>query len=185
MNEPNMLKSCEPKSDQLNYDSFIGGATKTIKITKVVGTEGDQPISIHYENENGRPFKPSKGMRRVLVTAWGAKAEDYVGRSMTLYGDPDVLFGGIKVGGIRISHLSNIPAPMEIPLTNKRGSRKPFVVQPLKDELAPLRKFGEDAAKSGMESLKMWWAGIGGAKQQLLGAAYLDELKKIAEAKPE
>lgn len=176
-----MLKTIEPKSDQLNFDSFIGGVTKTIKITKVVGTEGDQPISLHYENENGRPYKPCKGMRRVLVTAWGANGQDYVGRSMTLYGDPEVLFGGVKVGGIRISNLSNIAEPVTIALTNKKGSRKPFIVRPLIDELAPLRQYGENAAKSGLESLKAWWHELGGTKQQQLGAAYLEELKKIAE----
>jgi len=126
-----MLKTIQPKSDQANYDDFIGGITKTIKVTKVVGTEGDQPIAIHFENDNGKPYKPCKSMRRALVMIWGDNGKDYIGRSMTLYGDPDVLFGGVKVGGIRISHMTGVTSPTALMLTNKKGSKKAFTILPL------------------------------------------------------
>jgi len=134
MSEVNMLKSIEPKSDQINFDDFAAGITKTIKITKVTGNDGDQPVSLYFENDNGKPFKPGKSMRRVIVMLWGADAKVYVGRSMTLYGDPDVVFGGVKVGGIRISHMSHIDEPHVLQLTNKKGSKKSFTVRPLKTE---------------------------------------------------
>jgi hypothetical protein len=50
-------------------------------------------------------------MRRVLVAMWGAEASAYVGRSLTLFRDPDVKFGGMETGGIRISHATHIDAP--------------------------------------------------------------------------
>lgn len=134
MSEVNMLKSIEPKSDQLNFDDFASGITKTIKITRVTGNDGDQPVSIGYENDQGKPFKPGKSMRRVMVMLWGADAKVYVGRSMTLYGDPDVIFGGVKVGGIRISYMSHIDEPHVLQLTNKKGSKKSFTVRPLKTD---------------------------------------------------
>ena len=122
----------EPKSDQLNADSLIGGKTMTIKITKVDLLAGDQPVAIHYENENGRPYKPCKSMRRVMVQVWGPDGSAYAGRSMTLYCDEKVQFGGMAVGGIRISHMSNIDAPISMALTATRASKKVYTVKPLK-----------------------------------------------------
>lgn len=121
-----------PKSDQLNYDDIPNGATRTIKITKVSGKSGDQPIAINYENDSGKPYYPCKSMRRVLIHNWGGNGAEYVGRSLTLYGDPDVKFGGLAVGGIRISHMSHITKEVTMALTSTRANRKPFTVQPLK-----------------------------------------------------
>ena len=81
-------KTCAPKSDQLNADDLIGGP-KTITITDVRGNDGDQqPISIYFEGDNNKPYKPSKGMRRVLVHMWGKEGSEYKGRSMTIYCEP-------------------------------------------------------------------------------------------------
>ena len=126
-----MLNTVIPKSDQLNADSLIAGQSKTITVTRVEIVNGEQPVAIHYDNEDGRPYKPGKSMRRVLIHCWGGDAAQYVGRSMTLYCDPDVKFGGMAVGGIRISHLSHISKEMTVMLTATRANRKPFTVKPL------------------------------------------------------
>lgn len=137
----------EPKSDQMNADDLITGP-RTIRITKVSSCPGsaEQPIAIYFEGDNGKPFKPCKTVRRVLIQLWGADGAQYVGRSMTLYRDPAVLFGGLAVGGIRISHLSNIDRDVTLVLTASKASRKPFVVKPLVTEPprpanAPMRTF--------------------------------------------
>jgi hypothetical protein len=125
-----------PRSDQQNFDDYIGGP-KTVTVASVKAGSAEQPVEIHLTEFPGRPFKPSKSMRRVLVAAWGSDSAAYVGRQMTLFGDPSVKFGGIAVGGIRISHLSHIPKPLTVSLTVTRGKRAPFIVQPLtppKDE---------------------------------------------------
>jgi len=121
-----------PKSDQQNFDDYLAGP-KTVTISEVTPGSAEQPVEIHLEEFPGRPFKPSKSMRRVLVAAWGQDSSVYVGRRMTLYGDPSVKFGGVAVGGIRVSHLSHIPGPLKLQLTVSRGKRDPFVVQPLPD----------------------------------------------------
>lgn len=126
-----MLSAITPKSDQLNYDDLIGGVEKTIKITKVSIGKHEQPVAINYEGDNGKPYKPCKSMCRVLVHIWGPDAKKYTGRTLTLFGDPTVAFGGQKVGGIRISHMSDITEPKTMALTATRASRKPFTVQPL------------------------------------------------------
>jgi hypothetical protein len=52
---------------------------------------------------------------------------------MTLYRDPTVKFGGEALGGIRVSHLSHIGAPVEGVVTVSKGKRKPFRIDPLAD----------------------------------------------------
>jgi len=68
------------------------------------------------------------------VQLWGRDGKEYIGRSMTLYRDPDVKFGGIAVGGIRIGQMSNLEKEVTLVLTASKTSRKPFVVKPLKAE---------------------------------------------------
>ena len=127
-----LRKTIIPKSDQLNADDLIG-QTMTIRVTKVsLLTEADQPIAINFEGDNGKPFKPCKSMRRVMVTVWGPDGNAYIGRSMTLYRDEKVMFGGLAVGGIRISHMTDIDAPVTMALTATRANKKPYTVKPLK-----------------------------------------------------
>jgi len=157
------------KSDQLNSDDLIGGAI-TVKITKVSLVNGDQPVAISYEGDNGKPWKPCKSMRRVLIYVWGDDGNAFVGKSLTLYRDPSVAFGGAQVGGIRISHMSDIDKPMTMSLTETRNRKKPFTVKPLKVEAATpaptvapdpiLLEEGLEAADKGVESYTKWIAGL-------------------------
>lgn len=121
-----------PKSDQLNADSFMGGS-KTYTVAKVTANEGsaDQPINIYFEGEP-LVFRPCKSMRRVIVKIWGPDASKYAGSSMTLYRDPKVKWGGMEVGGIRISHMTGLDKAEVMALTETRAARKPYTVQPLK-----------------------------------------------------
>lgn len=128
-----LMTTIAPKSDQLNADDLIGDRTLTIKVTKVsLLAEADQPIAIGFEGDNGKPYKPCKSMRRVLVNCWGGDGNQFIGRSMTLFRDDKVQFGGLAVGGIRISHLSNIDKDVVMALTASRANRKPYTVKPLK-----------------------------------------------------
>jgi hypothetical protein len=122
--------TCEAKSDQLNTDDLIAGP-RTIKITKVAAGSTEQPVAVSFEGDQAKPWYPCKSMRRVLVAAWGADASRYVGRRVTLFRDPSVKYGGIQVGGIRISHLSDLDSPLSIALTVTRQKRTPYKVQPL------------------------------------------------------
>ena len=126
-----MHQTIVPKSDQLNADDLIGREL-TIKITGVDIKGGqEQPVSIHFEGDNGKPYKACKSMCRVMVSAWGPDSKKYVGRSMTIYRDPKVKWGGMEVGGIRISHMSDIDEDMTMALTVTRANKKPFTVRRL------------------------------------------------------
>lgn len=123
-----------PKSDQLNYDDVVAGPI-TVTVTNLAMGNSEQPVIVKIKNadtgEAMRDYKPCKSMRRVLIHVWGDKGKDWIGQSMTLYGDPNVKFGGVAVGGLRISHMTGIDKPVEIMLATTRGKRAPFVVNPL------------------------------------------------------
>jgi len=130
MSDVDMSKTVDPKSDQLNTDDLIAGP-RTIKIERVTASSTpEQPVSVHYEGDGGKPWKPCKSMRRVLLALWGSKGSGYVGKRVTLYRDDTVKFGGIEVGGIRISH-ADIDADVTIALTESRAKRKPTVIRKL------------------------------------------------------
>ena len=126
-----MTPTIVPKSDQKNADDLLAGPI-TIKITNVTIRPGtEQPISVFFDGDEGKPWKPCKSMARVLVAAWGADASKYKGRSVTLFCDPKVKWGGMEVGGIRISHMSDIESSMTMALTVTRANKKPFTVKPI------------------------------------------------------
>lgn len=125
-----MNEAIIPKSDQINADDLISGP-RTITVERVEikgGTE--QPVSIFFKGST-KAYRPCKSMSRVLVFAWGPDAKIYTGRSMTIYRDPSVKWGGMEVGGIRISHLSDIAEPLQMALTATKGRRASFIVKPL------------------------------------------------------
>jgi len=129
-----------PKSDQVNAEDFIAGP-RTFTIEGVSISPGtEQPVSIKLRGER-RVFRPCKSMSRVLVAAWGPDANEYTGRSLTLYRDPKVKWGGLAVGGIRISHMTDIDPQkvdgagvMTMALTETKGKRAPYIVKALKSD---------------------------------------------------
>lgn len=133
-----LLPTIQAKSDQLNADDLTGGP-RTIKITSVrVNTTEDQPVWIYYEGDNRKPFKPCKTVRRLLVLIWGDNADEYAGRLLTLYLDPEVKYGGMAVGGIRVSHASHIDKPRKFRLAATRGKKAEHTVRPI--ETAPAQQ---------------------------------------------
>lgn len=170
-----------PKSDQLNADDLIAGPM-TVKITNVTirgGTE--QPISISFDGDNGKPYKACKSMCRVMVTAWGPDSKRYVGRSMTLYRDPSVKWAGMEVGGIRISHMSDIDAPMTMALTMTKQNRKPFTVKPL--EVVAKQDYASDISKAAtLDDLATVWKAIPASEKTALTA--VKDARKAELTKP-
>lgn len=140
-----------PKSDQISADDFISGPrTFTINDVEVrPGTE--QPVSIFLAGED-RAWKPCKSMSRCLVSAWGPDANVYKGRSVTLYRDPKVKWGGLEVGGIRISHMSHIERDMIMALTATKGKRAPHQVKVLQ---VPREKAPAQQKQSG-QTAEQW-----------------------------
>lgn len=144
-----------PRSDQQNYEDYISGP-KTVTVEKVTRGSAEQPVNIHLVEFPGRPFKPSKTVRRILMAAWGKDTDPWAGRRMRLFGDPTIKFGGDTVGGIRVSHLSDIPKRLELNLSVSRGKRAPHVIEPLAEPTAD-----EIAACTDTEQLRAMWQHAG------------------------
>lgn len=182
-----------PKSDQINADDLMSGP-RTFTITDVSKTGfADQPVDVFLaEFPKGRPFKPSKSMRRVMVAAWGPWADKYVGRRLTLYRDPSIRFGGQEVGGIRISHMSHIAKRLTLALTVTRGKRSPYVVEPLPDDAPTAAPASPDLLADLTETLQRkgiaedtWLAGVNkitGGSATALETITEDEVRRVLAA---
>ena len=141
----------------MNADDLIGGPV-TVTVSEVRKGAAEQPVDVHLAEFPGRPYRPSKSMRRVLASVWGAEASEWTGRRMTLYRDPEVVFGREKVGGIKISHLSHMEKKLTIALTVTRGKRAPHTVEPLVEVPTPAAPTPEQvAASTDQNELRDWW----------------------------
>lgn len=139
------------KSDQLNADDLLAGPI-VVTITAVKRSTGEtaaqQPIEIHIGGGR-QPFKPCKTVRRILVSAWGSDSSKWIGRSMKLYRDPKVKWGGVEVGGIRVSALSHISATLSLSLTETRKTKVPVKIAVLEGP--------PEAASTSFLSMKGRW----------------------------
>lgn len=124
------------KSDQLNADDLVGGPL-TIKIQDIKAIEGDQqqPLAIHYGDQDGKVWKPCKSMRRVMIHLWGSNGKAFIGRRLTLFRDPSVKWGGVEVGGLRISHMSDIAEATTMVISASKTKKKPIKILPLPAEV--------------------------------------------------
>lgn len=127
-----MKITAEPRSDQINADDFVGGA-RTFTIAKIEPGRAEKKYDISLAEVDGRYWRPPLTVLRLMIAAWGDEASNWIGQKVTLYRDPDVRFGSDLVGGVRISHMTNLPGnqALELPLAEKRGRRAMHTVQPL------------------------------------------------------
>jgi len=136
----------QPKSDQINADDLVAGPM-TIRVRDIKISPGiEQPVSIYFEGSD-KAFRPCKTMARMMSAPnlWGPDAKQYIGRSLTLYRDPDVKWGGLAIGGIRISHMSHIDGPVKMAVAESKAKRKIHTVQPLSaDVIDPAAKWAAE-----------------------------------------
>jgi hypothetical protein len=178
-----MTEVIVPKSDQINSDDLIGGdLTITITGVQIVGGQ-EQPVSIAFAGSS-KVYRPCKSMSRVLVAIWGPDAKRYVGRSLRLYRDPDVKWGGMAVGGIRIRAMTDMEGnrPVTMALTATKGARKPYTVVPL--VVAAPDTGAQDAAraasKQGTVAFREWWGKADAARRDA-AKPIMPELKALAD----
>ena len=162
-------KSIEAKSDRLNADDLIGSPL-TITIENVQSGPSENPVAVYYKGCNGKPWYPCKTVRRAMVAAWSDDGKSWIGKSCTLYRDPEVIYGGVKVGGIRISHFSHIATDMVLMLAEKRGKKTAFTFKVLKIEKEEVEESSELQKARGI---------IDRAAKAIEKAATLPELEKI------
>jgi len=118
------------KSDQINAVDLVGGPV-ACRITGIRATgAADQPIAVSVD-AHAQPWKPSKTFRRVLLLLWpGTQPEEWIGRDVVLWCDPDITWAGEKVGGVAISHASHISGRQVYKLAESKSKRKTIIVEP-------------------------------------------------------
>ena len=177
----------EAKSDQLNAVDIMG-FEPVITIREVRVQKGDQPVWVYYNGDNNRPWKPSKGMIRILAAGWGRDSSQWVGKSVQIYMEPGVKYAGKEVGGVRIRAMSDIPTNgLTCTITMNRQNRAPYPVKFLNMQRPqyPQDKFdaGFDAMVDAMKSGKMTLEQII-ARCQQTGDLSQEQVNKLQECAP-
>lgn len=177
----------EARSDQLNAVDIMG-AEPIIRIRDVKVKQGDQPVSVYFDGDNNRPWKPCKSMLRILAGAWGRDSSKWVGKYVKLYFDPSVKYAGKEVGGIRIKALSDIdPRGVDFVVTLNRQQRQPCHIPLLevKNVEYPADKFEKalpvmaEKMKTGEMTLQQVIA-----RCQKTGQLTQEQLKRLEEVAP-
>ncbi|MCM3521748.1 hypothetical protein [Curtobacterium sp. P97] len=145
----NISKLRQSNSQQINADDLLSSPV-TVTVTGAVEGTAEQPVLVSVAEVQGKTYRPSLTMRKVLGAVWGDETNVWIGRRLTLYRNPDIRFGGQVVGGIEISAMSGIDRPVEVSVLEKRGKRKAFTVQPLADA-APGRDWQSELQLAGTD----------------------------------
>jgi hypothetical protein len=132
-----MRVDIKKNTDQLNYEDFLGGLIRVVTVADVKAGAKEAQYDIAIE-EDARFWRPPPTVLKLLVKAWGDDAAQWVGRRAELYGDPNVDSPAMKkAGGIRVSRVSHIDAPVSEMLQITRGKKARFTLDPLPDAPAP------------------------------------------------
>lgn len=140
MTKDELQQTAAAKSDQIDADNLIGGITMDVTIKAVQrGPSNEQPLQLVLE-ETDKFYRPSKTYRRALIGCFGDEPANWIGQRLRLIRNPNTMFGGVKVGGIEVSHAS-IKAPVVFMLSAKRGKKSEISIDviPEKKKEAPKR----------------------------------------------
>lgn len=177
----------QAKSDQLNAVDIMG-VEPVITIRDVQVKSGDQPVLVFYHGDNNRPWKPSKGMIRILAAGWGTESQNWIGKSVQIYCEPSVTYGGKEVGGVRVRAMSDIDKRgIKATLAISKQKREPYPVKCLDMQRPqyPSDKFESafDAMVKTMQDGKMTLQQII-ARCQKTGDLTESQMKRLSDAAP-
>ena len=158
-------KALVAKSDQLNA-SDLTGAPIVATITAVRRGDAVKPVIVDLAGMDGRPWKPSKGMLRVIANGWGTESDAWVGRSVKLVNNPEVIYAGEAVGGVEVIAMSNIAKPFTIPVRISQKKVKQHTVAVLSEPSTEPWRAQWQAITNALTS-----AGYDGDSRQLLVTA--------------
>jgi hypothetical protein len=162
-----------PKSDQLDAIELVEPRTFTVDTGSRVGQRDGRAVVEIRLVDLDRVWRPSKGMLDVIAACWGLDSSKWEGHRVTLYNDREVKFGPDKVGGTRISHISEIDGPRKLQIrgAGSSGRKQMWHVEPL-PAIVP-RGWAADTALAGndVDALKALWtaAKTAGAGADVLG----------------
>ena len=143
------------KSDQLNASDLIGNEMiLTVSGVHLVSSP-DQPMVINYIDDDGRPYKPCKSMRRVLVGLWGKDASQWIGRSVGVYNEPSVKWAGKEEGGVRIKSMSHIEKNKSVTTSESKHKKTTYLISVLQVEQKHREVWPDDKFNAVFEKMKL------------------------------
>ena len=163
-------------------DLMDGPQTFTVARVDINLSDKKRPTTIHLVESPGKPFKPNLGMRKLIAKGWGKSSKEYVGRRLTLFHNPDVLWQGKREGGVEVCAMSHIETPftIQVPVNAKQAktvkvdvvpdSAPSHEVQP--DWQALIAEAGDDVA-----ALRAMWTD---AQARGASEAILNDIKNAA-----
>ena len=179
------LHDLAAKSDQMNAIDLTQATV--FKVSKVdYAPRQPQPISIHLEGYEGRPYKPCKGMLRGLAKAWGMDEQKWIGSLIEIYCDPSVKWAGKEAGGIRISGVSGISSPLSFTVRVNRSQSLIHKFKVLNGDQEAKKQFIETHYQADIEDAKTNEAISAIVKdvQDQFGAEALEKIKdSVIEAR--
>lgn len=72
-----------------------------------VGQDREKKFALHWQQRGVKPMLVNKTNIRVLVALFGPDSDGWLARTVNVYNDPTIGFGGATTGGLRI----RVPAP--------------------------------------------------------------------------
>ena len=95
-------------SDVIRYADMADRGDTTLTIDKVVkgkvtgkSGKGSSKAMLYFKGAE-RPLAAGTAILSTIGRLYGNNTRKWVGKSVTLYADHDVVFGGEKVGGVRV-----------------------------------------------------------------------------------
>lgn len=89
------------------------------KVGKInIAKEGDDPDfkwALRFEELKKPMLLNATNIKRAAKATGSPETDDWIGKKITLYFDPDVEFAGNVVGGLRIKGSAPVPAPRSQP----------------------------------------------------------------------
>jgi len=158
-------KALVAKSDQLNA-SDLSGSPIVATIKDVRRGDAVKPVIVDLEGMDGRPWKPSKGMLRVIAHAWGTESDKWIGRLVKLANNPEVIYAGEKVGGVEVIAMSHIGGDFTIPVRISQKKVKQHTVTVLAEPVTEPWRAQWQAITNALTE-----AGYDGDSKQLLATA--------------
>lgn len=158
-------KALVAKSDQLNA-ADLTGAPIVATIKDVRRGDAVKPVIVDLEGMDGRPWKPSKGMLRVVARAWGTESDKWIGRLVKLVNNPEVIYAGEPVGGVEVIAMSHIDKPFTEPVRISQKKVKQHTVAVLAEPITEPWRAQWQAITNALTA-----AGYDGDSKQLLATA--------------
>ena len=158
--------SLAAKSDQINAADLAAPVRCTVARVDY-DPKADQPLTVHMTE--GKPWRPSKGMRRVLAQVWGTDASAWAGRGVTLFNDPSAMWAGKPVGGIRIKAITGLRRAQDFPVKTSRTAFTTYRIEPLADAPPAPAPAASTPPEDAPKAISAWLA------EREIGADQLDK----------